>query len=50
MGNSLYLFLGFGSAWVIIFLYFYSMDRKQKTLEAQINKMRIFLEKIQPLE
>ncbi len=47
MQNALYLFGAFGLSWAIIFLYIYSLDKRQKKIEVQLNKIKVFFEKIQ---
>jgi len=44
MGSSIYLFSAFSSTWIIIFIYIFSMVRKQRTLEIRIEKLRATLE------
>jgi CcmD family protein len=47
MENSLYLFSASAVTWLIIFFYIYSLVRRQKTLEIQIDKIGKILEKNQ---
>ncbi|KAF0120835.1 MAG: hypothetical protein FD151_1501 [bacterium] len=39
MAGTLYLFAAFGITWLIIFIYIFSISRRQKTLERQIEKI-----------
>jgi CcmD family protein len=43
MGGTFYLFLGFSISWFILFIYVFSMVRKQKTLEVQLKKIESLL-------
>jgi len=45
MKGTLYLFLGFSITWVILFIYIFSMVKKQKTLEIQLDKIKSILTK-----
>ncbi len=45
MDNALYLFSAYSIAWIIIFLYSYSISRRQKSLENQIAEMKEALRK-----
>ncbi|MFQ5771876.1 MAG: CcmD family protein [bacterium] len=45
MENSLYLFSAFSLTWLIIFLYIYSIFRRQNTLEIKIDKIKAILKK-----
>ncbi len=45
MDNALYLFSAYSIAWIIIFLYSYSISRRQKALENQIAEMKEALRK-----
>ena len=47
MEGALYLFSAFGITWIALFLYIYSMLRRQKSLERQVEKINEFLEKDQ---
>jgi CcmD family protein len=47
MENSLYLFSAFGLTWLIIFVYVYSIFRRQNTLEVKIDKIKTILESSQ---
>jgi CcmD family protein len=44
MENSLYLFAAFGLTWLIIFVYVYSIFRRQNALEVKIDKIKTILE------
>jgi CcmD family protein len=44
MGSPIYLFSAFSLTWIIIFIYIFSMLRKQRTLEIRIEKLRATLE------
>ena len=39
MEGTLYLFAAFSITWVIIFIYIFSISKRQKTLERQIKKI-----------
>ncbi|MEW6616470.1 MAG: CcmD family protein [Thermodesulfobacteriota bacterium] len=39
MTGTLYLFAAFSITWLIIFLYIFSISRRQKTLEREIEKI-----------
>ncbi len=45
MDNALYLFSAYSIAWIIIFLYSYSISRRQKSLENQIAEIKEALRK-----
>jgi CcmD family protein len=45
MDNAWYLFSAYSIAWIIIFLYSYSISRRQKSLENQIAEMKEALRK-----
>jgi CcmD family protein len=47
MENSLYLFAAFGLTWLIIFVYVYSIFRRQNALEVKIDKIKTILESSQ---
>jgi CcmD family protein len=44
MENSIYLFSAFGLTWLVIFVYVYSIFRRQNTLEIKIDKIKAILE------
>ncbi|MBI4620130.1 MAG: CcmD family protein [Desulfobacterales bacterium] len=39
MAGTLYLFAAFSITWFIIFIYIFSISRRQKTLEREIEKI-----------
>lgn len=43
MEGTLYLFLGFSITWIILFIYIFSMVKKQKKLEIQLDKIKSIL-------
>ncbi len=43
MEGTLYLFLGFSITWIIVFIYIFSMVKKQKKLEIQLDKIKSIL-------
>ena len=45
MTGTLYLFSGFSITWIILFIYLFSMVKRQKSLEIQIEKISSKLEK-----
>lgn len=45
MEGTWYLFSAFGITWIALFIYMYSMSRRQKTLESQVEKITEFVEK-----
>ena len=45
MEGTVYLFSAFGITWIALFLYIYSMLRRQKALERQVEKITEFLKK-----
>jgi CcmD family protein len=47
MTGTLYLFATFSITWLIIFLYIFSISRRQKALEREIEKLSEALEKLQ---
>jgi CcmD family protein len=47
MENSIYLFSAFGLTWLVIFVYVYSIFRRQNTLEIKIDKIKAILENSQ---
>jgi CcmD family protein len=47
MTGTLYLFSGFSITWIIFFIYLFSMVKRQKSLEIQIEKISSKLEKVQ---
>ena len=47
MADTLYLFAAFGIAWLIIFIYIFSISRRQKILEREIDKISKTLTKHQ---
>ncbi len=44
MGGSIYLFAAFSITWGILFIYIFSISKRQKSLESQIHKIREILE------
>jgi CcmD family protein len=47
MENSVYLFSAFSLTWLVIFMYVYSIFRRQHTLDIKIDKIKAILEKNQ---
>ena len=47
MENAIYLFSAFGLTWLVIFVYVYSIFRRQNTLEIKIDKIKAILENSQ---
>jgi CcmD family protein len=47
MGNTIYLFSAFSITWIVIFMYVFSILRRQKSLENQLEKISELLEKVQ---
>jgi len=47
MAGTMYLFAGFGITWIILFIYLFSMVKRQKSLEIQIENISSILEKVQ---
>jgi len=45
MGTAGYLFTAFSITWGIIFIYIFSISRRQRSLERQIGKIRDILGK-----
>lgn len=45
MTGTIYLFSGFSITWIILFIYLFSMVKRQKSLEIQIEKISSKLEK-----
>lgn len=45
MGGTIYLFAAFGITWIMIYLYIFSMLRRQKSLESRIDRVQALLEK-----
>ncbi|MCK5553246.1 MAG: CcmD family protein [Deltaproteobacteria bacterium] len=45
MDNALYLFSAYSIAWIIIFLYSFSISKRQQSLENQIAEMKEALRK-----
>ncbi|MFH1626473.1 MAG: CcmD family protein [Pseudomonadota bacterium] len=39
MAGTLYLLAAFGIAWLIIFIYMFSISRRQRSLEGRIDKI-----------
>lgn len=44
MDNTIYLFSAFSLTWIIMFIYIFSILRRQKSLEIRIEKMKTILE------
>lgn len=40
MGNEIYLFSAYSITWIIIFLFIYTISRRQRRLENQIAEMK----------
>jgi CcmD family protein len=49
MEGTVYLFSAFGITWIALFLYIYSMLKRQKSLERQVEKISEFLDKNQAM-
>ncbi|MFQ5484026.1 MAG: CcmD family protein [Desulfobacterales bacterium] len=47
MTGTIYLFAGFSITWIILFIYLFSMVKRQKSMESQIDKISSLLEKVQ---
>jgi CcmD family protein len=44
MNNAIYLFAAFGLSWLLIFLYVFSIFKRQNMLELKIDKIKAAIE------
>jgi CcmD family protein len=46
MGDALYLFYAFRITWAVLFIYVFSILKRQRSLERELDKVKEILEKI----
>jgi CcmD family protein len=46
MGDALYLFYAFSITWAVLFIYVFSILKRQRSLESELDKVKEILEKI----